>query len=421
MYARASTLVAAVGVIFTCFSALTSAASASPPTIDKEWVTGIALHNATLNAEINPNGLLTKYKLQIDTTGHFNFFQTDSCPLHPPGIICLSVIVPGEPLPPGLVEPPESTLSAGTESQHVSVKMASIGATLQPGTTYHYRAIAANGPGIVKGPDITFTTPALVDLTANIEEGEGAVVASPSGPECAGTAPELCSEIYVENETVTLTASPAPGYAFKGWRHCDQGGVNGRQCTVTMSSAKEVGARFVKAWNLLASKAGNGSGKVQTSPGGIACLYNCTQAEAAFREGSVTVKQAAATHNHFVQWLGDCEGSAETCLLSMNEDHEVEAEFAPDPQYVLSLAKEGGGQGSVKTKPSGIICGLTCNASAASFYAGEAVSVNVKLGKGTTKLTWTSSAGTCTGSTEALESNCTVEMGEVHSLVAKFD
>jgi hypothetical protein len=546
LYARASTLAAVAGVIFTCFGAFANVAIGAAPTIDNEWVTNVTSTNATLNAEINPNGLETVYKLQIDTTGHFKFFQSDSCVLHPPGIACLQVVIAGEPLAPGLVEPPESSLPASSESQHVSVEMASIGATLIPGETYHYRAITANGNGTAYGENLTFIassgtglpwvasesvtlapynatleadinpggfktqyqfhlvygcgvspgqvcsqacvegepcpgpangpvevplpvgslpasvkvqhvsldlnevgvtlkqykyrfsveatnnagsaegsdqffdpilSPFSLDLAVGTEEGEGSIVSSPGGIECGAT----CSAGFEASTEVTLTASPAPGYAFKGWRHCDKGGVNGRQCTVTMSSAKEVGARFVKTWNLLSSKAGNGMGKVQTSPGGIACLDNCTQAEAAFKEGIVTVKQAPAKHNHFVQWLGGCEGSAEICLLGMDEDHEVEAEFAPNPQYALSLTKEGGGQGSVKTKPAGIVCGFTCNASTASFYDGDAVSVNVKLGKGTTKLTWTSGAGTCTGSTETLESNCTVEMDEVHSLVAKFD
>ena len=131
---------------------------ALPPTISNESATSVTEHDATLGADINPNGALTKYKLQIDTTGHFKFYQSDSCVLHPPGVFCAEVIVPGEPLPPGLVEPPESTLPAGDESQHVSVDLASIGATLQPGTTYHYRAIAANGLPVVEGSERTFTT-----------------------------------------------------------------------------------------------------------------------------------------------------------------------------------------------------------------------------------------------------------------------
>lgn len=422
MHSRVTMLVTAVGLVLACFGSSVSAALASPPTIDEEWVTGVTPTSATLNAEINPSGLLTKYKLQIDTTGHFNFNQNDSCVLHPPGIVCAQVLINGEPLPPGLVEPPESSLAASFESQHVSVNMASIGATLQPGTTYHYRAIAANGTGSAFGPDLTFTTPSgtgtsPIDLTVNIEEGEGTVVSSPAGIECGPS----CDDEFKEGSQITLTASPALGYAFKGWRKCDAGGVEGRQCTVAMTSAKEVGAKFVKVWNLSASKAGNGLGRVQTSQSGILCLYNCPSANAAFREGSVTVKESKAPYSHFVRWLGDCEGTAETCVLNMSENHAVEAEFAPDAQYVLSLAKEGGGQGSVKTKPPGISCGFTCGSSAASFYENEAIAVSVKLSMGTTKLTWTNGEGTCTGSTEALETTCTVKMDEARSLVAKFD
>ncbi len=141
----------------------TGVADAAPPLIASQSVTAVTSTTATLNADINPNGLLTEYKLQIDTTGKFKFFQTDSCPLHPPGIFCAQVIVPGDPLPPGLVEPPESSLPAGTESQHVSVDLASTGAILQPNTTYHFRAIAANSSGFTEGSDQTFTTPAGVE------------------------------------------------------------------------------------------------------------------------------------------------------------------------------------------------------------------------------------------------------------------
>jgi len=136
-----------------------SASASSPPTIESESVTNVTQHNATLNAEINPNGSLTKYKLQVDTTGAYNFYQADCGVLHVPGFVYCQHVTPGEPLPPGLVEPPESSIPAGTGGQQVSVNLASIGATLQPGTTYHYRAIAANGASVIEGPDQTFTTP----------------------------------------------------------------------------------------------------------------------------------------------------------------------------------------------------------------------------------------------------------------------
>ena len=130
----------------------------SSSTIESEWVTGVTEHNAVLHATIDPNGLETAYKLQIDTTGNFNFDQNDTCPLHPPTIACGQAMITGDPLPPGLVEPPESSIPAGIDSQEVSVSLASIDATLQPHTTYHYRAIAASGVPEVEGPSQTFTT-----------------------------------------------------------------------------------------------------------------------------------------------------------------------------------------------------------------------------------------------------------------------
>ena len=147
----------AVGSLAWTASAL--AASTAPPTIESESVSHITEHDAILSARIDPNGLATAYKLQIDTTGNFKFDQSDSCVLHPPGIACAQVVIEGEPLPEGLVEPPEGSIPAGYETQQVSVDLASIGATLQPDTTYHYRAIAANDASVVEGPDQTFTTP----------------------------------------------------------------------------------------------------------------------------------------------------------------------------------------------------------------------------------------------------------------------
>lgn len=143
--------------------AIPAGALAVPPTIDRQWVSGVTSSDATLYAEINPNGLQTHYELQIDTTGSFKFAQTSSCPLSLAPMWCLAVMVPGDPLPPGLVQPPEFILPAGTTSQQVSVNMASIGATLQPGTTYHYRAIAANGEVLVEGPEQTFTTSSAIE------------------------------------------------------------------------------------------------------------------------------------------------------------------------------------------------------------------------------------------------------------------
>lgn len=156
MRRRVSTLATIAGLAICLCGPAT--AQAVRPTIDSEWVTGVTPSNATLHAEINPSDLYTVYKLQIDVTGHYKFDQVESCELYPPGAICLQEVISGEPQPPGLIQPPESSLEASSEPQHVSVDLASIGSTLQPETTYHYRAIAANRTGYATGPDRTFTT-----------------------------------------------------------------------------------------------------------------------------------------------------------------------------------------------------------------------------------------------------------------------
>jgi hypothetical protein len=65
----------------------------------------------------------------------------------------------------------------------------------------------------------------------------GDVSSSPAGISC-GTD---CSESYTVDTVVTLTASPS--VVFSGWSGCDT--VSGATCTVTVTSARTVSARFL--------------------------------------------------------------------------------------------------------------------------------------------------------------------------------
>jgi hypothetical protein len=144
--------------VLACLCVCVSALASSVPVIESEAVTNLTEHDATLQAQINSNGLETAYEFQIDTNGSYNYTKPD-CPLGE----CDSITV-GEPLPAGLVEPKPEYIPAGSGDQTVSLDLATIGATLQPSTTYHYKVIAKSGgfPAgypMVQGPDQTFTTP----------------------------------------------------------------------------------------------------------------------------------------------------------------------------------------------------------------------------------------------------------------------
>jgi hypothetical protein len=135
-----------------------SAMASEPPTIEGESVSGVSEHDATLEAQIETGGLYTGYQFEIDTNSSYDFTRF-ACPFSFPGSAQCMAIVDGEPLPAGLVEPNPRYIPAGSGEQSVSLDLASIGATLQPGTTYHYRVTVSNGAHGAQGPDQTFTTP----------------------------------------------------------------------------------------------------------------------------------------------------------------------------------------------------------------------------------------------------------------------
>ena len=79
----------------------------------------------------------------------------------------------------------------------------------------------------------------------------------------------------------------------------------------------------------------------------------------------------------------------------------AEAKFTAIPNYSLTVSKTGGGQGTVKSKPASISCGLTCSTQTSSFQEGTEVELtaSVTAGKGSTFGGWINGSGTCTGVT----------------------
>jgi serine protease AprX len=150
--------------------------------------------------------------------------------------------------------------------------------------------------------------------------GTGSVASTPSGIAC-GT---VCSASYPSGGSVTLTATAAAGSTFTGW----SGDCTGTgSCTVTMDGNHSVTASFaIVQPTLTVTRAGNGSGKVTSTPTGINCGTTCG---ATFKSGtSVTLKASPAAGSKFTGWSGDCSGTNVNCKLKLTADRAATATFA---------------------------------------------------------------------------------------------
>ncbi len=283
--------------------------------------------------------------------------------------------------------------------------------------------------------DIKFTAefaeevvPPEQPLTLKINEGEGTVVSDPAGITCTGASGTECTEEFPEGEEVTLTASPAAGYRFQQWQTCPSGNFGNRQCTVTMSEAKEVGVKFKRVYDLTIVKAGSGLGSVYNNKNGLTCTLRCQTVTIPFPEGvSFTLTGEAPNKEFYFKEFTGGTGSASACsgiecTMTLSEASTVEAVFEDRPTETLSIDKEGGGTAKIW----GLLwCSENCTSTSGDFFSGEPsakeVVVNWELAPGTHSIEWTTGAGTCTGTKTAVSGSCKVTMNEAHALVAKLE
>ncbi len=152
--------------------------------------------------------------------------------------------------------------------------------------------------------------------------GPGTIRGSSGGLAC-GTA---CTAVLPRGTRVTLTARPAAQARFVRWESGCTG--TGQTCSLTLSEAQAVTARFVErqATQSLAVTT-SGRGRVTSSPAGIDCGRTCV---APIATGTtVTLTASPAPRNGFVRWTGACAGTGPECRVRMSGPRAVTALFAP--------------------------------------------------------------------------------------------
>lgn len=157
---------------------------------------------------------------------------------------------------------------------------------------------------------------------------------------------------------------------------------------------------------LFVSVQGDGSGTVTSSPAGITCGSDCTEI---YPPGTgVTLTATPQGDVTFAGWSGACTGSATTCSLTIDGPRSVIATFTTKP--VLTVSKDGGGDGLVSSSPSGINCGTDCNQ---PYNQGTTVTLTATPDATSTFAGW---GGACSGT-----GSCTVTMNASQLVTATFN
>lgn len=235
--------------------------------------------------------------------------------------------------------------------------------------------------------------------------GSGSVTSSPGGIACGAD----CTGSYAHGTLVTLTATPSANSSFTGWSGiCSGAGT----CAVTMDEAKAVTATFEtiprgSAATLTVEKAGGGEGRVTSSPSGIDCGTDCTQAFE--RDGVVTLTATPSGLSTLASWTGCDQVTDEQCVVTVSGRTTVTARFVAS--RTLTVVKEGSGSGEASSTPEGIDCGGGCTA---EFANGTEVTLTATPADGSTFGSWS-------GCDEVSDDECTISLTSDATVTVRFD
>ena len=239
-------------------------------------------------------------------------------------------------------------------------------------------------------------------------DGDGSVTSSPDGIDCHGEAAE-CEAEYAEGTEVTLTAAAGPLSTFVGW----DGACSGTgTCAVTMSDDLDVWATF-DAHVLDVSIDGDGAGGVSSTPAGIECDEESPDCSAAYAPGTeVSLTATPGEHAVFVGWGGSCTGTG-TCVVTVEADVEVSAEF--DTAW-LTVDPAGDGTGVVTSDPAGVDCTSEESFCQVPYLPGTEVTLTATPSQVSLFTGW---GGAC--SSDPGDPTCLLTMEEDEVVSATFD
>lgn len=243
--------------------------------------------------------------------------------------------------------------------------------------------------------------------------GRGTVTFTPAGSSASCTA--SCSNRYETGTVVSLSAAAGTSSSFTGWTGACSGTGT---CSVTMSSARQVGAIFEAvssgpSQTLSLTTTGSGIGAVTITANGVStsCTGACTRSFG--QHTAVTLTAAAASGSMLTSWSGACKGRKSNCVVRMSGAKSVSANFAALPVYSVNYSKAGAADGEIEIAASGSV--MRCTADCApTFPAGTAVRLTAKPAAGKRFGGW---SGICRG----VKASCSFTLRSPAQVSASFN
>ncbi|MBV5273760.1 MAG: FG-GAP repeat protein [Lamprocystis purpurea] len=185
---------------------------------------------------------------------------------------------------------------------------------------------------------------------------------------------------YPVGTHVTPTAAAGDDSSFDGWSpgSCGTSFALGADATCT--------AAFTLLPKHTLTVTRSGSGAVTSSPFGIDCGSDCS--EAYVSGTAVTLIPVPAGTYRFSGWSDACTGAG-PCVVAMSAAKSVRATFTALPKYTLTVKRSG--SGTVTSEPAGIACGSDCKE---VYISGSAVALTPTPATGYLFSHW---SGVCTG------------------------
>ena len=147
-------------------------------------------------------------------------------------------------------------------------------------------------------------------IKVGVTEG-GEVVSEPGGIHCPNNPASTCQGQVAE---ITLTATPKPGFRFKGWAECEAGALP--VCHIRLRGPREVKARFEKNPSVKASLVSEGPGDIRGEGDAPLCPPSKQACILEVEPSKDMILRAVPRPGHlFIGWVGACGSKEPECRV----------------------------------------------------------------------------------------------------------